>query len=186
MNKILIIGGDFSVERIFHSRGWLVGVYNGGSLKFDPDFVLFTGGADISPEIYGEKNTASWPNPRRDDFELGAYQTFKDKKKLGICRGAQLLNCLNEGKMIQDIKGHTGGRHFVKDLDMDNLRKVNSCHHQQIVPSKHVKVVAESVDGLRVPEVIWIEQDQALGIQGHPEWEQPTEDYFFELIERYY
>lgn len=178
--KVLVVGGDYSVESMFAGWGWDVTTKVGEEV----DFVMFTGGADINPELYGHENEASYFNRGRDEFEIAVYEQYKDTKKLGICRGMQLLNVLNGGKMIQHISGHGSRNHPIIDLVVNKGLRVNSCHHQCVVPTDDMTVIAKSDDD--IIEALWIPQDNALGIQGHPEWETPTENYFRELVSRYF
>lgn len=82
------------------------------------DAVVFTGGSDLDPELYGEQ-----PHPEttgvvrsRDDAELallrGALE--RDMPVLGICRGIQVLNVALGGDLYQhvpDLVGHEGHKH---------------------------------------------------------------------------
>ena len=188
MKKVFIVGHDYSVETMFLGRGYSVEIVTTTNHVGNPDFVVFTGGADIQPHLYGEENTASHCNPGRDAFEIAVYEKYKDANKLGICRGMQLLNILNGGKMIQDIKGHTGRDHPILDIKTGKKPVVTTCHHQMcVLPNNNsFELVARSLDELNVPEAVFIHSDKALGVQGHPEWGRSTEEYFFELIKRYY
>ena len=67
------------------------------------DGFLFTGGHDVSPEVYGE---ASLPGliadcPKRDRMETVVLQKAidADKPVLGICRGIQLINAALGGTL---------------------------------------------------------------------------------------
>ena len=162
-----------------------LGFKKGSSLDYD--LLVLTGGEDVSPEYYGEKNTDSYCNPVRDEIEFAeCYRAFKKgKKMLGICRGAQVLNVLSDGKMIQHIpKGHRAF-HVVTTHD-GKERTVNSAHHQGIVPHETTEVLATHDDG--VAEAIYIPKFKALGVQWHPEWLEMTHDgnrYFRELVKEY-
>ncbi len=82
------------------------------------DGIVFTGGSDIDPELYGEE-----PHPetfgvhrQRDDAELallrGALE--RDMPVLGICRGIQVLNVGLGGDLHQhlpEVVGHEGHKH---------------------------------------------------------------------------
>ena len=77
-------------------------------LKDEFDGVIFVGGGDIHPALYGQKprfNVGS--NLARDRFELDLlafwyHQT--DKPLFGICRGHQLVGVFFKGQVIQDIE----------------------------------------------------------------------------------
>lgn len=187
---VCIVGPDHSVRSMFERRGYETTTDQVSKIPAC-DFVVFTGGADIQPHLYGEENIRSYCNPARDEFEVGVYQKCVDRgiRMLGICRGMQLLNIMSGGKMVQDIRGHTGGRHDILEIGSGRILSVNSCHHQMCVPPEDlnsVEIIAVSTDSLAVPEAMFFHEINSLGIQGHPEWEEPTEDYFFELVERYF
>ena len=72
------------------------------------DGVLFSGGPDIDPAIYGD----DWVHPntygiddRRDAFELGLARAAEAAGVpiLGICRGIQVMNVAFGGTLIQDV-----------------------------------------------------------------------------------
>ena len=69
------------------------------------DLVVMTGGADVAPARYGEKNEKSWPDEKRDafDFALMSACVAEGKPVLGICRGCQLVNVFFGGTLVQDI-----------------------------------------------------------------------------------
>lgn len=82
------------------------------------DGIVFTGGSDVDPELYGQD-----PHPetfgihrQRDDAELallsGALE--RDMPVLGICRGIQVLNVALGGDLYQhlpEVVGHEGHKH---------------------------------------------------------------------------
>lgn len=189
MTKVVyVVGPDSSVENMFLSRGYKV--YTRWGHPEMPDLVCFTGGSDLSPHLYGEENIASHCNEARDNFEVSVYEFFVGKVPMvGICRGGQLFNIMQGGKMIQHINGHEWGSHPIMEW-LSNLgtftpgRKVNSCHHQQMVlPEEGAILLAKGYDD--VPEIVWFPKDKLLAFQGHPEWEDYAEDYLFELMETY-
>jgi acyl-CoA reductase-like NAD-dependent aldehyde dehydrogenase/gamma-glutamyl-gamma-aminobutyrate hydrolase PuuD len=119
-------------------------------------FVL-TGGIDVHPSFYsGEsdyKNTPTSYQLERDLFEEKIYRYSQVNKLpvLGICRGMQLINVVEGGKLIQDLD-NGNARHKKEASDKEHaivteqntlLHKiagsvsghVNSAHHQAIDPS---------------------------------------------------
>src|SRR5512146_214589 len=59
------------------------------------DGIVFTGGSDIHPKHYGQRNIESAPGaPSRDDGELLIAKIARNRgvPMFGICRGHQLLN----------------------------------------------------------------------------------------------
>ena len=55
----------------------------------DAQVVLFTGGEDINPELYGcKKHQSTWFNKKRDDFEVESFKKVaSDQLCVGVCRG---------------------------------------------------------------------------------------------------
>ena len=123
------------------------------------DGFILTGGIDIHPAMYeGVLEYENKPNvflQNRDRFEEKIYQYSQENKKplLGICRGLQLVNVLQGGKLIQDL--HAGGNNIHRrEADTDkqhdiriqkdtllynitncDVGSVNSAHHQVIDPT---------------------------------------------------
>lgn len=58
----------------------------------DADLVLFTGGEDINPELYGcECHESTYFTRRRDKEEVAAFKAMRpDQFALGTCRGLSL------------------------------------------------------------------------------------------------
>lgn len=170
-------------------------------LSNDPnsaDLVVFTGGADISPHIYGEENISSSCDTYRDSFELEVFYALKDTtKKAGICRGAQLLNALNGGKLIQH-HGYVGGLRAVAGYTGDGYKTadfgvVDACHHQGIL----CPVDGEALmwiglnnykEGTVSPEqwpvyALNFPKTNSFGVQWHPEWgHKNSRELFFSLM----
>lgn len=162
------------------------------TLKLQPftfKMVVFTGGADISPELYGDtspKNVCH-TNPDRDTEEVNIYRFAQQRgiKMAGICRGMQFLNVMTGGKMMHDISGHGSGSHKVMSRDRDDPFLTNSFHHQMCIPHKSTHLLAWSNTKLsreyigdedRVmnyvgPEVeaIYMPWLKGVGVQWHPE-----------------
>jgi putative glutamine amidotransferase len=72
------------------------------------DGMLFTGGVDIDPAIYGEAVDGTEVldiSAERDatELKLAAWALADDMPILGICRGQQLLNVAAGGTLYQDI-----------------------------------------------------------------------------------
>jgi GMP synthase-like glutamine amidotransferase len=200
-DKVYVIGPTFGIDDMFIANGYK-NVYNDYTLgKNVPDIVIFTGGADISPSLYDQKIApGTYPNLSRDKREVSLWNTYKDKKKIGICRGAQLLSSLNGGSMIQDVNFHTMGTHDITTTE-GQVVLASTVHHQMIIPPKDAEVVAwtKLATTFRTdrgdtterpypvdPEIIWIEKDQAYCVQGHPEFgPSEFEDFFFNHVERF-
>lgn len=172
----------------------------------DSDVVVLTGGADISPGIYGQRNVASSCNPERDEVDKRAISLGLkgDKYLVGICRGAQLLNCYpNGGKLWQDVDHHNG-THSALDHDTGKtIPSLLSVHHQMMRIGPKGKLVTSSWASTYKlddqgsissagetphgdPETIWYEDTKSLAFQSHPEFGHPeSASYFFEIMGRY-
>lgn len=160
----------------------------------EADVVLFTGGEDITPKLYGAKpHVTSSFNTIRDDFEISEYNKALEldnvKLIIGVCRGSQLLCVLNGGLLIQDVTNHAMfGYHAIQD-ENGTIYTITSTHHQMQYPfnlnperyeilykavpslSKHYEgdlIDAESVHC--EPEIVLYKGEiPCLAIQGHPE-----------------
>jgi GMP synthase-like glutamine amidotransferase len=192
---LYVVGGDHGYYRPWAS------VFAMADSPEEAQACLFTGGEDISPELYGEKNVASYPNPRRDAYEVQYFEYFKERKvpMIGICRGAQLICALNGGTLFQDVPNHVGEHVMVTEEGREY--EVSSCHHQMLRPKGNYRVIAWSPEKLdyythekggkkhtihenpqgKDPEVVYYNDLRALCIQGHPEFmptNHITNDYF--------
>jgi putative glutamine amidotransferase len=157
------------------------------------DGVLFSGGGDVEPRLYGEQ-----PHPRlgeveheRDRFELALYRAARARGLpiLGICRGIQLINVAEGGTLHQDLPSlpgtisHSQARrdsslgHEVtlepKSYLAEALGKAslwtNSFHHQAVDRlGQGLKITGRAQDDT----VEVLENDGGsfvLGVQWHPE-----------------
>jgi carbamoylphosphate synthase small subunit len=197
---VAIIGGDARYHKMFNRNGWLCT----NNISFNTDLVCFTGGADVSPELYGQtKIPETRSDPNRDDREI---EIFKLCKKLnipmvGICRGGQFLNVMCGGSMWQDVDGHgVYDGHVAIDCASGDRFKVSSTHHQMMRPAKHGKVLAhanEATYGQDIgefrpftnddldTEVVLYSEQKILCFQPHPEYEGFKEctEMFFHYLE---
>jgi len=121
------------------------------------DGFVLTGGIDVHPEFYnGHKTYNNSPGafqPGRDLFEEKIYRYSQLHKLpvLGICRGMQLINVLEGGRLIQDLD-NGNERHKKEEADKEHTiiaennsllhqlagsssAAVNSAHHQAIDPN---------------------------------------------------
>lgn len=80
-------------------------------LSCELDGVVFSGGVDPQPFLYGEETLEECGSASfgRDCLELSLYRQMfaQGKPMLGICRGIQLMNVAQGGTLWQDI-----GRYF--------------------------------------------------------------------------
>lgn len=167
------------------------------------DLVCFTGGEDVSPELYGHKNLASGNSKERDETEALIFEMARKHEiaMTGICRGAQFLNAMCGGTMVQHLKAsHGGGHHRCQTYDGREFQ-VTSSHHQMIVPGEGCEVLgwaairlnpgncvydgklpASVLEGdefgpiVRVTEAIAYPKLRIFGVQHHPEWQRIEEE----------
>lgn len=159
------------------------------------DGVLFSGGDDIDPSLYGQRKTAQCGSlcPRRDAMEQALYQEAVEKLQkpaLGICRGMQFLNVALGGTLHQDIPtqmntsiNHRQEKPYDRTVHRVSLKaatpladllsktsiEVNSIHHQGVdVLTPRLVAMADAPDGLI--EAFYLPGEQFLwGVQWHPE-----------------
>lgn len=166
-----------------------------------PDFLLFTGGADVSPRLYGDEDLGlSITSDKRDHHECVLFNKYKDIPKVGICRGGQFLNVMSGGAMYQDVKGHCGA-HEATVLDTGQTIFVTSTHHQMMIPSSDGRVLMVAhQDGHKVEtdltkerdktpdvdtEVVFYPHTNCLCFQPHPEftrWERSLMITYFRVL----
>lgn len=163
------------------------------------DGILFTGGHDVSPELYGEKNAGLCGEiiPARDAMETKLLKAAleHDCAVLGICRGLQFLNVSLGGTLYQDIPAQcpSGVDHhqsapyhlpihsvtvtgpLAEAVGAETLM-VNSCHHQAIrALAPGLEIMAKAPDGIveaiRLPgkKFVW-------AVQWHPEFMQKVDE----------
>lgn len=163
------------------------------------DGLVIWGGADISPCIYGQK-AAKWCGAgdemsMRDAVEVAvvAEAIKQGVPIIGVCRGAQLVCAMAGGKLVQHVNHHSGD-HLITTKDGMKL-VTNSYHHQMMYPFdvKH-DLIAWTTDNRATiymgetgemdemndkvePEVVYFPEIKALGIQGHPEFLDPEDEF---------
>lgn len=154
------------------------------------DGLVFSGGSDIDPALYGQApEPETGPVVRhRDDSELELLRAAleRDVPVLGVCRGMQLLNIAVGGTLVQHLperpgvvhKGPPGTftTHDVAAAPGSRLHgmvggavAVHSCHHQGVDRlGEDLVVTAHAPDG--VVEGIETEGERfAVGVLWHPE-----------------
>lgn len=201
-------------SRVFEQFG-----YNVTPNYNEADIVVWTGGEDINPSIYFEKPLpGTYFSKDRDVDDIAMVdRALRDKKFLvGICRGAQLLNCYpNNGSLWQDVDGHESCHHTIIDEITKEKWQVNSVHHQQMIMGPDGELVAYTklakrkesygqmwsygdtkrnlddpvtqLDDLDI-EACWYPETRSLCMQFHMEFEPngPTAFYGMSLMDRYF
>lgn len=183
-----------------HEANWLIGHFGFKRVYEieDATLVLFGGGEDIDPAIYGERNSTITKhfNRHRDEQEIRDFNKAKEMgiRMWGTCRGSQFLCSMSGGKLIQDVNNHAG-RHGVKWYDGTESR-VTSTHHQMQYPfdmdpddyrilswasprrsdkyliNEETKLRGEvPFEGFVEPETVWYPKTKALVSQCHYEFD---------------
>lgn len=208
LGRVFIAGGGHQYEEMFRMYGWEVTT----NLEH-ADLIQFTGGADVSPNMYGESHhPQSATSAQRDMHETALFQSTLAKgiPMAGICRGGQFLNVMNGGRMYQHVDGHAiGGTHSMIDEQTGYRCDVTSTHHQMMIPHEDGRILArppetrctrkEYVDNdgelfIVTPdeeryeidvEVVYYPQTNVLCFQPHPEFIQGEKcrPYYFAQIE---
>ena len=156
---------------------------------------LFTGGQDVSPELYHEEPLADLVCccKMRDEMEKIVLEKalFEGKPVLGICRGIQFINAALGGTLYQDLptqhpSGTTHRQKAPYDIPSHSVKitpdsplytcigaesiQVNSCHHQAVKDlAPGLKSMAVSEDGLT--EGLYMPEHRFLwAVQWHPEF----------------
>ncbi len=128
---VFIVGEGAQIADMFLDEKWSI-----SETLHQADLIQFTGGHDLNPAMYGEKNhDSTWSWPKRDTYESVVYHLARrdGHPMAGICRGAQFLNVMNGGKMWQDVDGHSlTTLHWVDCNIAGDKIGVSSTHHQMM------------------------------------------------------
>ena len=171
------------------------------------DAIIFTGGPDISPKLYGEEPIPECgePSEKRDVTEKLIFDAVfpTDKPVLGICRGVQTINVMLGGTLIQDLPSQhpsdvahvmeppaDRGSHRVTikegtplmDIFGETELSVNSLHHQAVkTVGKGLEVAAVSEDG--VTEGLYLPGERFFcAVQWHPELMHKVDEFSRKLF----
>jgi putative glutamine amidotransferase len=184
-------------------------------LSLAPDFVdaldgvLFSGGADLNPEGYGQAPVPEVEpiDPLREKFERALLAEVERRRlpALGICLGSQLMNVFRGGSLVQFIPdlpgdreiehrrmGDWNRRHAVKLLSGTQVFErighsdvqVNTSHKQAVAHlGRGLRVIATSPDGV----IEGIEDPTYplfVGVQWHPERmsDEPEQLALFQML----
>ncbi len=198
--KAYIINGDSAYRALFTKLGFAIT----NSLS-EATLAVFTGGADVSPHLYGqEMHPQTFNDTLRDEQERKLFNECVERKipMVGICRGGQFLNVMNGGAMYQHVTKHAGRDHLITDARTGETVWVTSTHHQMFKPSPEAVLVAFSTlmgdrewietgvlkreQSETDYEVVYYEKTRSLCFQPHPEYSGPDYsgmvDYFSRLV----
>jgi gamma-glutamyl-gamma-aminobutyrate hydrolase PuuD len=203
--KVYVVGGDYEYAKWMNLNK---DAYTSPTIvrsMDDADFVVFTGGEDVTPLLYNEKaHPFTLYNSERDAFEADQFVMAIEKKKpmVGICRGSQFLCVMSGGKLVQH-QAHPSFIHSMKTFDGKELM-ISSTHHQAQFPfnmvdnedyhilgwTENLLDYHENGDQLEMYppkecEIVFYPKTRCLAIQGHPEMmdmSHPTIPYLRELL----
>lgn len=195
--KIFVIGGSNNYAN------WMQGtiVQN----PDEADLIVFSGGEDVNPAMYGEKCGKYTSFSKRDELEKWFFDKYVRKVPMwGTCRGLQIGTVFAGGKLIQDVNFHTGANHDVyvgyipKSEEFGTLYEITTCHHQMCypfnLPKEDYVVIGKSSPALSntytngdnkeivlpenfcEPEILFYPKIRFLGVQGHPEFSSCPQD----------
>lgn len=180
MRKIYVVGGALNYAN------WMQGSIV--EKIEDADLVVFTGGEDVDPSMYGKSpHPTTSSNFSRDRYEQQYFNIAKSlgKAMIGICRGAQFLCVMSGGILIQ----HQRNPAFIHTMSTEfGEYEITSTHHQAQYPflmlRENYKVLGwtknlspfhfgESNNDEMNPrlecEIVFYPRTRCLAIQGHPE-----------------
>lgn len=200
--RVFVVGGGFQYTKMFFDAG-----FKGARSVEDADFVCFTGGEDVDPSLYNEKPlTGTHFNPKRDQVESYIYGECLALKKamVGICRGGQFLNVMNDGKLWQHVNNHAirGSHEVIDKRTGEVVHNMTSTHHQMMIPAVDGQVIAvanlathkkaEKLEWNGEPktwddvEVVWYKNTNSLCFQPHPEFQHgDCRNYFLDLLDEF-
>lgn len=187
-----VIGHNYQIEGMFAEK-----INFKLSSLLEARVVVFTGGEDVSPGLYGDAiHPTTMNNVRRDAFEARLFQTLRNRQLrgkqpltfAGICRGGQFLNVMNGGTLFQDVDHHTQS-HILQYTRLKGHVEdcmVTSTHHQMMIPTTEAQVwgacaVSSYRDkgedrkrprpaGLRDFEIVFYPRTKTMCFQPHPEY----------------
>ncbi len=199
-----LLSQDDDLATTFVKAGWERKMRMRGA-----DLVIFSGDSLVHPFMVGERvvdDDVSGYDIRKDRIEVKMFKALDPNiKKLGINRGAVLLNNLCGGNMFQKVDGHnTAVAHRIHTMLKDWERKsffVVGRHTQAMIPHELGEVLAwanestyretetlkytEAVDR-RDTEVVYYWHNNTMCIQYEPTDSMPmAQEYCLHLVDNY-
>lgn len=206
MNKVCIINASQAYAAMFEKMGWEV-VHD----IDEANLIQFTGGADVSPHMYGElKHPETFSSAPRDaeELDLFNYCINQGKRMAGICRGGQFLHVANGGSMWQHVTGHAiFGTHDALDLETGIILPVTSTHHQMmrecdlgttvlvghnvISPLKQHMIANGDIEAMTCDvdvESVYYKETKCFCFQPHPEMRGADQcrEYYFNKLNQFF
>lgn len=159
----------------------------------DANIVIFTGGEDVDPSLYGcKRHPSTYSNLARDLEEKKEFEKVQpDQLVVGVCRGSQFICVMNGGKLIQNVTRHAiRDTHPIVELGKNKVYEITSTHHQMQYPFElpidnwtglfaAIDIHSDRYEGDGIqfppyePEIVLYHKPNSpkcLAIQGHPEY----------------
>lgn len=161
----------------------------------EADVILFTGGEDVDPSLYGcEKHPYTSSNIKRDLEEKAIFERIDPNKQIciGCCRGSQFLCVMNGGLLVQHCYDHAIWQtHGISNGKM--IYQITSTHHQMQYPYNLNQsdydilytayrrrsfdyegdgINSDKITTFGEPEIVLYHKEgfpKCLAVQGHPE-----------------
>lgn len=187
--RVFVVGAE---RQLFPRMLGLARCWQAESVS-DADLILFTGGSDISPELYGKqphRSVYSYPEEDVRDIQVFREAVELGVPMVGVCRGAQFLHVANGGELYQDVDNHQTAHAIWCKKEMKSIL-ASSVHHQMCKYQKSMEVLADATKAKRkwiddktcydTPkqpcsvtdfdiEAFWYPDTACIGFQGHPEY----------------
>ena len=168
------------------------------------DGLVLAGGPDLDPAAYGQDPhpRTGTPNPDRDDWEFALLGEALRQRipVLGVCRGMQLLNVAQGGRLIQHLPEEVGdlahqpapavfGDQSVQVRPGSRLASIVGpgpvpvrCYHHQAVAKLGSDLLPAAWSGDETVEAIEMPQfGFVIGVQWHPEAD-PSDNRLFDAL----
>ena len=202
--KVFVVGGATNYANFLEKASLVDRVE-------DADVVLFTGGEDVDPSLYGcKREQCIHSNLKRDLAEKAIFEKVRpDQVCLGCCRGSQMLCVMNGGILVQHCYNHAiGYTHGI--TDGSTLYQITSTHHQMqypynlswvdydvlfiAEPRRSHEYVGDKINQNAIinngePEIVLYHKEgfpKCLAVQGHPEMipDSPVAKMISDLVKR--
>lgn len=196
-----IVAENIPIIHLSVSRNFADGIKRAGGIPFyiplsDEEYLrdyvsaidklLLTGGQNVLPQFYGQKQTIISDDyfKERDEFELNLIREAlrQEKPIFGVCRGLQVFNVARGGTLKQEVEGHRSSPlelahqvSFKRDTPLEKIfghtAQVNSVHSQSLDKlGQGLEVIAHSKDDGIIEAVHSTDGTRFLGVQWHPEF----------------